>query len=210
MARRPFESYADAFRGSPKRIAEFKAYLVERGAEVMAPTNPYEVVRFKAGGISNILYENMRGRFRANGPDLEAAFRDWAGRIGHWRAGARHARVKGSARSVLVRTLQERDGSDCFYCGLPLGKDETVEELLSIAQGGARTVANCALAHKACNNAAGHMSVVEKVALRDALLGYPRTSDKAAVVEYIGLVNELRARHGRPPLAVPEMLARAA
>ena len=74
--------------------------------------------------------------------------------------------------NILTRTLINRDGELCFYCGLKMPLDDmTREHLLSVNSGGVNHIDNLALAHKLCNLKAGHLSVVEKVLLRDKLRG---------------------------------------
>ena len=67
--------------------------------------------------------------------------------------------------SAFWVALLVRDGNACLFCGKPLDGDITVEHLVAIAHGGPNHVSNLFLAHAACNQAAGHMSAPEKVAL---------------------------------------------
>ncbi|MCF8533864.1 MAG: HNH endonuclease [Reyranella sp.] len=157
----------------PKKLGEFKAFLTARGAEVLVETNQYEVVRFRVGGTVHILYRSARGMYRPVGDQMLPAFQSFCNG-GHWKPVGRKKRSDGQKRTVLIRTLLERDGDDCFYCGVPLGDDISLEDLCPIAAGGPHVVANLALAHKLCNNQAGHLSVVEKVKLRDQLRGHVR------------------------------------
>jgi len=58
---------------NPKRGEAFKAFLAERGCDLLAPTNKYEALRFKRAGRTNIVYRNARGRFTTVGGDIELA-----------------------------------------------------------------------------------------------------------------------------------------
>jgi 5-methylcytosine-specific restriction endonuclease McrA len=74
----------------------------------------------------------------------------------------------------LYKVLRERDGDGCFFCPkLMEKKDTTLEHLLSRTHGGSNHMHNLALAHQKCNQEASHMSVVEKVRLREKLRGKP-------------------------------------
>lgn len=158
-------TYATELR-QPK-LDKFKAFLSERGAEVLTPTNEWEVLRFAAKGKTSIVHKNKQGRLNWDVLGTEAyqamlTHSEWSGcdKV------KRH--TTGSKGRTKIKALIERDGDECFFCGL--GPDEhgwTLEHLLSIAHGGRNHIANLALAHIACNQAANHMSVVEKVRLRD-------------------------------------------
>jgi 5-methylcytosine-specific restriction endonuclease McrA len=140
-------------------INAFKAQLVEAGAELLGPTNPYEVLRFRSKLGVGVIYSGRRGET--------------------WNAEAIAAREhlasnKGSLAPVAVRgrrndratvsRLIERDGEECFFCGRDLGGDITIEHLVAIAHGGPNHISNLFLAHAACNQRAGHLSGPEKVA----------------------------------------------
>jgi 5-methylcytosine-specific restriction endonuclease McrA len=83
---------------------------------------------------------------------------------------SRNARKKRRKKDLRVSRLQERDGSECFYCGLPMEAiDISVEHLLSQAEGGNDRLSNLALAHRKCNALAADLPVVGKVLLREKL-----------------------------------------
>jgi len=93
---------------------------------------------------------------------------------------SRNARKKRRKKDLKVTRLQERDGSECFYCGLPMeATDTSVEHLLAQADGGTDRLSNLALAHRKCNELAADLPVVAKVLLREKLRSYG-ASDKAA------------------------------
>ena len=148
----------------PGNLRKFTEWLTERGAEVLAPTNPWEVLRYRAMGATQIIYTNAAGRLTVQAETHQA----WKAYLNcePWRGANPGSRAR-TGRPVIVQALMERDGTDCFFCGrsIPEG-EETVEELFAVTFGGSRHVANCCLAHNECNRAAGHLSVVEKVALR--------------------------------------------
>lgn len=146
------------------KLPAFREFLTARGAQLLVPTNEWEVVRFKAGGLVSVIYKNARGLITAAGPARAAL--DAFTYQGKWDAGVKGVR-KNRNRSVEVSTLLERDGETCFLCRLPLGSDITVEHLVPVAQGGPNHIANKALAHQACNLRMGHLSVMEKIALRE-------------------------------------------
>jgi 5-methylcytosine-specific restriction endonuclease McrA len=74
-------------------------------------------------------------------------------------------------RDKLVARLLVRDGADCWFCGKHLGQDITLEHLTPLALQGGWNDDNLALAHKACNKAAGHLTRFEKERLRDEMRG---------------------------------------
>lgn len=163
---------------NPRRGAAFKAFLAERGCDLLAPTNKYEALRFKRAGRTNVVYRKANGRFTAVGADIDlavAAFTS-AERRGGRRVRvtmpipaaveARRAKLRGSA---VHKALLARNGDRCFYCGRKLGNDQSREHLIASANGGTDRLDNLVLAHHACNVRAGELSLVDKIKLRDQM-----------------------------------------
>ena len=147
---------------------EFAAYLQSQDAQILPPKS-YEVLRYhhqkygtaivhhnKDGRIrfSDVAWEHYK-RFRSNVPLANPI---------------RTPRLLGHDKAQAVANLMHRDGPVCFYCGLFLGDDVTIEHILSSIDGGNNTSANCVLAHKRCNEAAGSLPVIYKVELRERIL----------------------------------------
>lgn len=84
---------------------------------------------------------------------------------GKWNAGV--AAPRRPKRPPEVAALLKRDGDRCFLCRQALGEDITVEHLVPRTAGGPNHMANKALAHQACNLRMGHLSLMEKIALRE-------------------------------------------
>lgn len=170
---------------APKRIAQTKAALTARGAELLATTNPYELLRFRSAYGVGVVYRNDAGRITPNREAIaalqilaEKTAGSLAPAVVRKRAGGRH-------RANLVNTVIERDGADCFFCGealvpdsdgTPDGDRTTLEHLVSRTHGGPNHVANLFCAHQRCNNAASHLSAPEKIALRDRMRAEPRSA----------------------------------
>jgi hypothetical protein len=164
-------------------VQGFIAYVAQQGGEVGTPTNPYEVVRYRAywrgtnKAATHVVYAKENGLLT------------WMhGSKGHYRAflegepmtelpeapskakrrtsgSGKKSRSKANARQKLLA----RDGGDCWYCGKPMGDDCTIEHLVPKADGGRNSLANYALAHRACNQRAADKPLVEKLALRALL-----------------------------------------
>lgn len=161
-------------------VAGFLAYVKEHGGEVGQPTNPYEVVRYRAywrfttQASVHVVYAKDNGLLTFTG-----------GSKGHYRAflagGPMQelptdtpAPVKPLAKLVSKseprrRKLIERDGPDCWFCGEAMGEDCTIEHLVPKSKGGANSLANYALAHQRCNAKAADLPLVDKIAMRDRL-----------------------------------------
>lgn len=146
------------------KVPKFKTFLSSHGAQVLNPTNEWELVRFLAGGETGIIYRNKRGDVTFVGP-AEAAFNAFASGQA-WRVDP-YNRAKVRIKPV-VATLRARDGDLCFFCALAMGDDATVEHLVARAHGGPNHVSNLFLAHGACNQKAGHLSAPEKIAMHVA------------------------------------------
>lgn len=150
-------------------MERFKQFLVRHGAQLLKPTNEYEVLRFKSNGVLSIVYTGRRGiSMVGEAEDAYDAFKKSTPWRGCERGNKNQLKVK-QVKDVTKRTLLERDGDGCFYCWTPMPpEDISIEHLLSLTQGGNSHVANLALAHVECNQQAAHLSVMEKIKLREA------------------------------------------
>ena len=151
------------------QLSRFKDWLSERGAEVLRPTNQYEVVRYRAGDATHVVYRNDHGKsWKAVNGANEAVRAFQSG--GSWTAPIQRTKKRPSLSTKMYFALVERDTSACFYCGHHVTEDEaTIEHLVARSMGGPNHIANYVLAHAHCNQTAGNLSVAEKVRLRDRM-----------------------------------------
>lgn len=143
-----------------KQLQQFRNWLAANGAEVLEPTNEWEIARFKAGGSTGVIYSNARGDTTFTGPASEA----WQAFKGahSWRAAPATKRKPKS--SPVIRAIRARDGGHCFFCLKPVSvEDESEEHLVPITSGGPNHISNKFLAHRICNQKAGHLSAPEKI-----------------------------------------------
>ncbi len=148
-------------------LDRFKSWLVARGAELLAPTNPYEIVRYRNEGATAIIYENKKGRrsYTGGSDSVWSAFKEGQ----DFRFAKRATSQGGRKRAVIVRTLIERDGNRCFYCGDPFTGElpPTREHLVPRTAGGPDHISNLFLACGPCNCEVGHRSAADKIKFRD-------------------------------------------
>lgn len=147
-----------------KRRSSFEAWLSANGSAVLAPTNPYEVIRFVGPNSTCVVYSDAKQRILSDHWQHGAgtAF-DAFDNQKPWRA-AKRGPVGQRKRINLVRSIAERDGWSCSYCPEVLTEETaTVEHFLSRTHGGSDHLANVGLACKACNSNAFHLSVREKI-----------------------------------------------
>lgn len=158
-ARPAFETDIAGDKGEP-----FRRWLGHRGSEILAPTNPYEVLRFTAPKGAGVVYRKANGKLTWNDQAGKAwnAFQN----RNPWRV---LPKLDRQPLRHLVPALIERDGDACFFCGIELGDDITVEHLVPKVHGGPDCLANLTLAHADCNARADNLSVAEKVRLREAM-----------------------------------------
>lgn len=162
-------------------VQGFLAFVSANGGEIAKPTNPYEVCRYRAywrgtnKASVHVVYAKENGLLTFTGGSKE-----------HYRAflnGTPICEPPGTGDPVVMpivepasskggrirNRLRARDGDGCWFCGLPLGDDCTIEHLVPKAQGGRNALANYALAHQKCNAAAADLPLVEKIAMRERL-----------------------------------------
>lgn len=144
-----------------KKMKAFSEWLQARGAQVLKPTSEWELVRFKTGDGTSIVYTNTRGTLSFTGESGEAwqAFEQSK----PWR-GAEATKRQVGRGSVIARTLRQRDGDLCFFCRQEVAiEDESVEHLVPVTAGGPNHITNFFLAHRRCNAEVGHLSAPEKI-----------------------------------------------
>lgn len=151
----------------PSTNERFLAALAEAGAEVLAPTNPYEVMRFRTRHGTGVVYRNAQ--CRENWNEAAIAARE---HLTQKKGSLAPVKVVGRRKAAgTVNRLRERDGDNCFFCRKPLADEVTIEHLIALAHGGPNHISNLFLAHRECNQRAGHLSAPEKIALRDNWFG---------------------------------------
>jgi hypothetical protein len=170
------------------KTAGFAAWLAQHGAEVGKPSNPYEVIRYRAYWLrpdraeTHIVYAKENGRLTFTGGSRAHYQRFLVGEP-MMQAGEQfiskfdyHTPENDSPDAPKVglsarrrARLIARDGTDCWFCGKAMGDDVTLEHLVPQSRGGGNDSANLVLAHASCNQTAANMSISEKVELRSQL-----------------------------------------
>lgn len=154
------------------RREKFEAFLTARGAQILQPTNQWEVLRFKTSRGTSVVYCNAKGGITPTGECVKAweAFEDCS----PWRGSpAPKKRQTGREKTLpLFNALIKRDGKACFFCGADTDEDDrSLEHLVPIAHGGPNHLSNLVLAHRKCNSDAGHRSAMEKIRTRESMRG---------------------------------------
>jgi hypothetical protein len=148
-------------------IERFTVWLIDCGGEVLPGTNPYEVLRTATRYGVNVIYRNKAGKI--NWPDeLQEALKAFrAGRKVNLCASLK----KRTRNQGIIDRIIERDGLECWFSGEAFGSrlDEriTIEHLCAIAHGGPNHISNLVISMADWNRKAGHLSVAEKVRLRE-------------------------------------------
>ncbi len=163
----------------PTSVSEFEkradAWLLARGSAVLAPTNPYEVIRFVGTSGTAIIYRNEANRLTNWHNGADAAFKAYLSGNSNWRAVERQKKPgRLGERKRTVLSIVARDGWSCVYCGhMTTLETATVEEIVARTHGGPQHLANQALAHRECNQAASHLSAREKIEMAIRLRAQP-------------------------------------
>ena len=161
------------------KIEKFKKWLVINGAELLPLESADQVVRFRFSRRIGVAYRNHKQPWRLSGinkamKEAWLAFLDGKGLP--WKSPKKKRKRGIRDREDVIQILLERDGDRCFYCGGLLAPENepsafgwsmTIEHLVARAHGGPDHVSNMVLAHDCCNRESGHMSVAEKVRMRE-------------------------------------------
>jgi len=149
----------------------FAEYLAAHGAEILATTNPYEILRYRMDDCGLvIIHKNGKGALSSMPAVAWSHYQDFKKN----RAPSRTKRPSGASLESIRRRLIDRDGDRCCYCSCPLNNDMTLEHWLPVRDGGNNCFANIALAHSACNRAADSLPIMQKIILRDVLTSTAR------------------------------------
>ena len=151
----------------PDAVPRFKRWLIQNGAEILANTNQYELIRFRCDAGVGVVYASAKGATSYSGEIAKEAVKCWlyCRPWVHKKSGTKRGNSNRLKREILIR-----DGDRCFYCGQPMpDDDQTLEHLISLLVGGQHRIENCVLAHKKCNNDAGCLPLAEKIKMRDRL-----------------------------------------
>lgn len=140
---------------SDAEIKQFAAWLTKNGAQVLNPTNQYEVVRFRSKNRLHVVYRDKDGYTDLTGLPKRA----------HKAFKGRHPMALGIHNSEMRAKLAKRDGPGCYFCLLAMDKP-TVEHLVPISKGGPTDTDNLVLCHEHCNVTAGNKPLSEKLEMR--------------------------------------------
>lgn len=159
-----------------KQIEKFRSFLRQNGAELLATTGPQELVCFRANSSLNYLYVNDRGQRTMTGATAQAWERFISNKPYRFFPATPKPKLP---LSIIERTILERDGPGCFYCGadmydgngdpLPGHFGPSREHLIARTAGGPDHLANTFLACIECNKIADSLSAPEKITLRERL-----------------------------------------
>ena len=140
---------------------KFKTWLSKRGAVVLAPTNEWEVVRFRTVNGVSVIYTNKNGHLTFTG-ESDKAYTAWKNNKA-WKAVDRKRR---NLKAKKARLASRDGGKRCFCCYTPRGFDElTIEHLLSFSHGGTDNDNNLCLLDDECQKLLGNKPVAKKIEL---------------------------------------------
>ena len=178
-----------------KHKAAFEAWLQGNlGAEILSPTNPYEVLRYRRLTKSTptthektvtVLYRKQSGVLTWQ-PLVETDFRRWMRELAILAAEEKGGvtPTKGKIGNQTFNDVLERDGLNCWLCDVPADLDAapdephalTMEHILSKVHGGPNNAANLVPCHALCNRFLDSRAVSKKVELRDEVRAYMKES----------------------------------
>lgn len=147
------------------RLDAFKKWLMRHNSIILDSRDASEVLRFSTRKGDGVIQRKKGGQSYLVNPEARTAVKCFMKRQ-DWRGPVQRKRMTPDVHRSLVTFLAERDyGLVCAYCGKPLSvRSATIEHLIPIKMGGPDIPANMLLACYRCNQAAGSLSPVNKVA----------------------------------------------
>jgi len=138
-------------------LDKFEKWLKYRGAEIIPPSNEYEVLRFKGREVGIIYKSGKTGNnYTVHAIECFKNNKKWWGKPKQVGRKSNYQKEK--------KLLLERDGRKCFYCGKIMQlKDITLEHLIPLSSGGRNMLSNMVLAHEKCNSDVGNLPLNQKV-----------------------------------------------
>lgn len=147
----------------PKTIADFAVRITAAGGEILGATNPYELLRFRTSLGVGVIYTGKRGE-KWNAEAI--AVRD---HLDAGKCSLAPVQIRGRRTGKdTVNALLKRDGESCFFCGVALDSDITVEHLVPVSHGGPNLACWCPV-DRHC-----HADVLLKLANTVAAIDTPR------------------------------------
>jgi 5-methylcytosine-specific restriction endonuclease McrA len=144
-----------------RKWPKFKQWLLDNGSAIYEPTNRYEAARFLTDCGIGVIYSNSSDRISSFVNGASEAWEAYQS-AKPWRAVEKTVRSKKTEQEY--RSLVARDGNCCLYCNAELSCDTaTIEHLIPVSSGGSNHMQNKALACHGCNQAAGNLSVRQKI-----------------------------------------------
>jgi len=137
-------------------LKKFTNWLLGRGAEILPLTNEYEALRFKGKEVG-VIYKTGK----TSGSYATKAIKCYI-KNKKWDGGPVNVGRKSNYKKEKIELLK-RDGRHCFYCGLPLEDDISLEHLISLSSGGKNTISNMVLCHEKCNQEVKNLPISKKV-----------------------------------------------
>lgn len=139
------------------RKKQFITWLNKMGAEVLDPTNPFELIRFRTQNGVSVIYTGKKGvTFTGESEEAYGLFN----RGKKWKVVDRKRK---NLRAKKAR-LAARDGKACFIHGEKMNFDDlTIEHILSFSHGGTDNENNLCLACEPCQKALGNLPITKKI-----------------------------------------------
>lgn len=140
---------------------KFVEWLRRQGADVLAPTNPYELARFRARGAVHVIYINKSGNITSSGQFVQECLKAFDDNFNiPMGFTGRRKTLSGKMKASLFM----RDGPLCFFCQKEMPEnDMTIEHLVGVNKGGTSHNDNLTLAHFKCNQRADNLPLMEKI-----------------------------------------------
>jgi len=158
----------------------FRDWLVSHHAALLPPLTPWEIYRAETNIGTIVGYRNRQGKANhpPNARELVDMFISKVRQPPSLAKGKIERNHQGRKTIRRIVAIMNRDGPECFYCARSLQRPydrnpdnmalprATVEHFLAIGMGGPDNLHNSVVACKKCNEDAGSMSIVAKIALR--------------------------------------------
>lgn len=143
---------------------DLQAYIIKVGGELLEPTNPYEIARFKGNGFTNVIYKGKKG-YSFSSEIAESVFEAFCNKRNDFFL---NKEARKQIPTKIKSELFKRDGDRCFYTNKKMTMETaSIEHLIPLCKGGKNNLDNLVLCLPEENLKMANKPLIEKIKYRE-------------------------------------------